>query len=65
MLIGPRAVLAREMRRVEPKSSFLQRGISLEHGAPDLASPLVLWVGRDGSVESALRKLMPWSHAAQ
>jgi hypothetical protein len=61
MLIGPRAVLAREMRNLQPKSSFLLRGIALEHAAPDLASPLVLWVGRDASVESALRRLMPWS----
>lgn len=61
MFIAPRAVLAREMRSVQRKSSFLVRGIALQHTAPDLASPLVLRVGSDGSMEGALRKLMPWS----
>jgi hypothetical protein len=52
-----RAILLPEIRIVLTGRRWISLGLEIEHDAVDLPSPLILWVGRHSSVETALRDL--------
>jgi hypothetical protein len=65
IIMGPRAILAREIVAVEPKKELFASLFSIEHVSADVASPVVLAVSEDSAVGEAIQGIAKRGSAGQ